>query len=94
MYFVSKFWNPYLNILSCLVDKLNISGQSQSTLKTIVILTKVFCTFGLNLVILAWTGEKLSREQAWVWHAHMATLTDESNDNTRKPKLALGKNVL
>ena len=59
-----------------------------------MILTKVFCTFGPILVILAWTGEKLSCEQAWVWLAHTATQTDESNDNTRRPKLASGKNVL
>ena len=30
------------------------------------ILTKVFCTFGPNLVILAETGDELSREQAQI----------------------------
>ena len=33
------------------------------TLKTIGILTKVFYTYGPNLVILAWTGDELSRGQ-------------------------------
>ena len=32
--------------------------------KTIGILTKVFYTYGANLVILAWTGVELSRGQA------------------------------
>ena len=36
----------------------------QSTPKTIGILTKLFCTSGPNLVVLAWTGDELSREQA------------------------------
>ena len=30
-------------------------------------LTKVFCTFGRNLVVLAWTGDELSRGQAQNW---------------------------
>ena len=32
--------------------------------KTIGILTKVFCTSGPNLVVLAWTGDELSHGQA------------------------------
>ena len=35
----------------------------RSTPKIIVILNKVFCTFGPNLVILAWTGDELSLGQ-------------------------------
>ena len=36
--------------------KFDLKGQGQSPPKTIGILTKVFYTYGLNLVILAWTG--------------------------------------
>ena len=42
----------------------NIEDQDQSILKLIGILTQVFCTFGLNLVILACTGGELSCQQA------------------------------
>ena len=41
-----------------------IEDQDQSIPKFIGILTQVFCTFGLNLVILAWTGDELSCRQA------------------------------
>ena len=44
--------------------KLNLTYGTRSTPKIIRILTKVFCTFGPNLVILAWSGEELSRGQA------------------------------
>ena len=37
--------------------KLNLTYRARSTPKTIVILTMVFCTFGPNLEILAWTGD-------------------------------------
>ena len=36
----------------------------QSTPQTTGILTKLFCTSGPNLVVLAWTGEELLRRQA------------------------------
>ena len=36
----------------------------QSTLQTIGILTKLFCTSGPNLVVLAWTGDELLHRQA------------------------------
>ena len=57
-------------------------------------LTKVFCIFGPNLVILAWTGPELSHGQASDYRTHrrMDTQTDADNDNTRRPKLASGKN--
>ena len=45
-------------------NKLNLTCQAQSTPKTIGILTKVFCTSGPNLVVLAWTGDELSHRQA------------------------------
>ena len=64
--------------------KFDLEGQGQSPKKTIGILTKVFYTYGPNLVILAWTGDELSRGQTW-WR------TDAGNDNTRRPILASGK---
>ena len=41
-----------------------IEDQDQSIPKLIGILTQVFCTFGPNLVILAWTSDELSCRQA------------------------------
>ena len=49
----------------------------------------MFCIFGPNLVILAWTGPEFSREQASGWYTH--THTDSGNDNTRRADLAWGK---
>ena len=65
--------------------------------KTIDILTKFFYTYGPNLVILAWTGNKLSHGQTWLrtdgrTNGLTDGWTDTGNDNTRRPKLALGKN--
>ena len=45
-------------------NKLNLTCQAQSTPKTIGILTKVFCTSGPNLVVLARTGDELLHRQA------------------------------
>ena len=45
-------------------NKLDLTCQAQSTPKTVEILTKVFCTSGPNFVVLAWTGDELSRGQA------------------------------
>ena len=72
----------------------DLEGQGQSPPKTIGILTKVFYTYGANLVILAWTGVELSRGQAsdYRTHGRTDTQTDAGNDNTRRPKLASGKN--
>ena len=75
-----------------------LEGQAQLPPKTIGTLTKVFCICGPNLAILAWTGPKLSHEQAsdWHtdWHTHTWTRThthtDAGDDNTRRPKLASG----
>ena len=38
--------------------KFDIEGHSQSTPKTIGILTRLFFTYGPNLVILAWTDDE------------------------------------
>ena len=61
--------------------------------KAIGILTKVFYTYGPNLVILAWTGDELSRGQASAYRTHGRThrQTNAGNDNTHRPKLASGK---
>ena len=73
--------------------KFDLEGQGQSPPKTIGILTKVFYTYGLNLVILPWTGDELLRGQTNDYRTHVRTntQTDTDNDNTRRPKLALGK---
>ena len=57
--------------------------------KTIWILTKVFYTYGQNLVILAWTGDELSRRQARDWCTHRQThrQTDAGKDNNRRPRV-------
>ena len=48
--------------------------------KTIWILTKVFCTSSLNLVILDWTGDELSRRHGdWWTHTQTQTMTDKRN---------------
>ena len=78
--------------------KFGLEGQGQSPPKTIRILTNVFYTYGPNLVILAWTGDELSRGQTSAYRTHRRTdgrthrQTDAGNDNTRRPKLASGKN--
>ena len=48
--------------------KFDLEGQGQLPPKTRGTLTKVFCIFGPNLAILAWTGPELSRGQASDWH--------------------------
>ena len=53
--------------------KFDLEVQSQLPPKTIGILTKVFCSSGSNLVILAWTGDKLSRGQASDYRTHRRT---------------------
>ena len=73
--------------------KFDLEGQSQSPLKTIGILTKVFYIYGPNLVILAETGDELSHRQAHDWRTdgHTHRQTDAGNNNTRRPKLTSGK---
>ena len=48
----------------------DLEGQRQSILKTIGILTKMFCMSGSNLVILAETSHKLSCGKACDWRPH------------------------
>ena len=53
--------------------KFDLEGQGQLPPKTIEILTKVFYTYGPNLVILVWTGDELSRGQASDYRTHGRT---------------------
>ena len=53
--------------------KFDLEVQGQLPPKTIRILTNVFCSSGPNLVILAWTGDKLSRGQASDYRTHRRT---------------------
>ena len=53
--------------------KFDLEGQGQSPLKIIGFLTKVFYTYGLNLVILARMGDELSRGQASDYRTHGRT---------------------
>ena len=73
----------------------DLEDHCQSPHKTIGILIKVFYISDPNLVILAWTVDELSHGQAHDWrtHRHTDTQTHAGNDNTRRPKLASGKNL-
>ena len=68
--------------------KFDLEGQGQSPPKTIGILTKVFCTCGPYLVILAWTGDELSCGQASGYHTHRRTdgNTDRQTQATTIPE--------
>ena len=69
----------------------NLTCQAQSTPKTVGILPKVFCTSGPNLVILAETGQELSRGQAKGWRTHTDTHTDRRRQRQcPKAKTGLG----
>ena len=71
--------------------KFDLEGQGQSPPKTIGILTKVFYTYGPNLVILAWMGDELSRGQASDYRTHGRT--DAHTDRRRQrqyPKTKTG----
>ena len=71
--------------------KFDLEGQGQSPPKTIEISTKVFYTYGPNLVILAWTGDELSSGQAHDWRTHGRT--DGHTDRRRQrqyPKAKTG----
>ena len=68
--------------------KFDLEGQGQSPPKTIGILTKVIYTYGPNLVILAWTGDELSRGQASAYRTHRRTdgHTDRQTQATTIPE--------
>ena len=62
--------------------KFDLEGQGQSPSKPIGILTNVFYTYSPNLVILAETGDELSRGQARDWRTDGHTQTYAGNNNT------------
>ena len=66
----------------------DLEGHGQSPPKTVGILTKVFYTYGPNLVILAWTGDELSRGQASAYRTHRRTdgHTDRQTQATTIPE--------
>ena len=72
--------------------KFDLEVQGRSPPKIIGFLTEVFCTYVSKLVILAWTADELSCGQASDWYTHTDRYTDRGDDNTRRPKLASGKN--
>ena len=69
--------------------KFHLEDQRQSPPKTIGILTKDFFTYGPNLVILAWTGDELSRGQASAYRTHRRTdgHTDRQTQATTIPEV-------
>ena len=71
--------------------KFDLEGQCQSPPKTIGILTKVFYTYGPNLVILAWTDDELLRGPAGGWRTRTDTHTDRRRQRQYpKAKTGLG----
>ena len=71
--------------------KFDLEGQGQSPPKTIGTLTKLFCTFCPNLVVLAWTRRDLWRGQARGWRTH--TQTDTHTDRqTQATTIPEGQN--
>ena len=71
--------------------KFDLEGQGQLPPKAIGTLTKVFCIFGPNLAILAWTGPELSRGQASDWHTDWHTHT-HGHTQTQAKKIPEGQN--
>ena len=76
--------------------KFDLEDQGQSPPKTIGILTKVFYTYGPNLMILAWTGDELLRGQASAYRTHRRTdgRTDTQTDRRRQRKYPKAKTGL
>ena len=70
--------------------KFDLEGQGQSPPKTIGILIKVFYTYGPNLVILAWTGDELSRRQTW-WRTDGQTQATTIPEGQYWPRVKMDK---
>ena len=68
--------------------KFDLEGQGQSPPKTIGILTKVFYTYGPNLVILALMGDELSRRQASDYYTHGWTDADMPLQNFENQEIS------
>ena len=71
--------------------KFDLEGQCRSVHKTIGTLTKVFCIFGPNLVILTWTGPELSRGQASDWQTGRQT-ERQTHTQTQATTIPEGQN--
>ena len=52
-------------------------------------LTKVFCTLGSKVIVPAEMGHFMAQTSSW----HTDRRTDAGNDNTRRPKMALGNDI-
>ena len=72
--------------------KFDLEGHGQSPTKTIGILTKVFYTYGPNLVILAWTGDELSRGQTW-WRTDGRTQATTIPEGQYWPRVKIPRGV-
>ena len=64
--------------------KFYLEGHGQSTPKTMGILSKVFYTYGQNLVILAGMGDKLSRGQRMDWDNSIVPFFLQNGRGTKK----------
>ena len=96
LHFLPKFGDPSLNRWWVIVPRSSKWGnfwlcQGQSPPKTIGILTKVFYTYGPNLVILAWTGDELSRGQASDYRTHGRT-DGQTHRQTQATTIPEGRN--
>ena len=56
--------------------KFDLEGHGRSSPKTIGILTQLFSTSVINLVIVAWTADELLCGQACNWYTHRDTQID------------------
>ena len=76
----------------------DLEGHDQSFNKTIGILTKVFYISGPNLVILAETGDELSRGQARDWrtdgHTHRQTQATTIPEGQNWPRVKMKKKMI
>ena len=71
--------------------KFDLEGEGQSVHKTIGTLTKVFWSkFGDPSLKVS---RVIVRTSKWLTHTDRHTHTDAGNNNTRRPKLASGKNT-
>ena len=72
--------------------KFDLECQCRSPPKTIGIWTKVFYTYGPNLVILAWTGDELSRGQTW-WRTDRRTQATTIPEGQYWPRVKIDMNA-
>ena len=72
----------------------DLVGNGRLSSETIGTLTEVFCTFGPNMVILAWMGTSYRADKLMI-DTRTDTLVHKNagNDNTQMPKVASGKSA-